>query len=168
MIHGRAPGTTVHLAWAVSFAAAALGVLVVATIQVVRFPSAFHHSKPGASAAQPAAEIPARAVLKAEIDRRWPEINAWGEALEREFRELQVEERALETLRYRIGSRRRQYHESFPPDAHADDQLDVLDYNHRMTVWRTRIGDYNTRLVEYRKAAADFDQLVQQYDSGGP
>ena len=95
MIHGQAPGTTVHLAWAVSFAAAALVVLVVATIQVARFPSAFHHSKPGVLAAQPAAEAPARAALRVEIDRRWREIKAWGEALEREFRELDLEERAL-------------------------------------------------------------------------
>ncbi len=168
MIHGRAPGTTVHLAWAVSFAAAALGVLLVATIQVARFPSAFYRSKPGAVAAQPEPQTPARAALKAEIDRRWPEVNSWGQALEREFRELQVEERALEALRYRIESRRRQYREGFPPDAHADDQLDVLDYNHRTTVWRTRISDYDARLAEYRKAAAEFDQLVQQYDSDTP
>ncbi len=154
------------MAWTATFAVLTLGGVLVATLQVARFSSSVVYTRAGVSAAESAPQEPGRAALKAQIDRRWPEIKASGEALMKEFRELQAEERALEALRYRIESRRRQYREGLPPDAHADDQLDVLDYNQRMTGWQTRINDYDTRLAEYRKAAAEFDQLMQQYDSG--
>ncbi len=155
------------MAWTATFAVLTLGGVFAATLQVARFSSAVFYTRAGASAAESVSQEPGRAALKAEIDRRWPEIRAWGEALEREHDELQAEERSLEILWYRIGSRRRRYPDGFPPDARADDQMDILNHNQRMTLLRTRIDSYNASLADYRRAAAEFDSLMRQYDSDG-
>ena len=168
VIHGWAPGTTGHVAWTATFAVLTLGGVFAATLQVARFSSSASHTRVGASAVESAAQEPTRVALKAEIDRRWPEIKAWGEALERDHDDLLTEERALDILWYRIESRRRRYPDGFPADAQADDQMNVLNYNQRMTLLRTRIDSYSASLIDYRRAAAEFGSLLQQYDSGNP
>ncbi len=94
-----------------------------------------------------------------------PRAPSGGQVVESASRALDAEGLELEALRYRIESRRRQHAEGFSSEAQADDHLDVMNYNHRQAVLRTRIVDYNAKAAELRRAIEQFNELVRRHNA---
>jgi len=101
--------------------------------------------------------------LPPEIQRWRAELQATGKVLEDEHSALDAEQTDLDRLGEQIESRRRQYKEQgFSPAARADDQLDVMNYNHRLRLLRERVASYNSRLAAYRQAVSEYDAHLRQ------
>ncbi|HET8679885.1 MAG TPA: hypothetical protein VFM39_07165 [bacterium] len=98
-----------------------------------------------------------------------PEIQRWrrhllntGEALKDERRAIEAEQRDLDRLRERIQGRRRHYREhGFSPAARADDQIDVMNYTHRLRALHERITAYDARLSAFRQALSEYTAHLQ-------
>ena len=93
-----------------------------------------------------------------------PQIQRWrqqlldmSEALKDERSAIDAEQRDLDRLRERIQGRRRHHREhGFSPAARADDQLDVMNYNHRLRALHERITAYDARLGAFRQGLAEY------------
>jgi len=92
-----------------------------------------------------------------DVRRRRAELMAVGEDLERERAALEKEKRELAALRDSITRRRQQFPDGMPPAPAADDQFDVMVYNHRIESFQANITDFNTRTARYR---ADLDEFM--------
>lgn len=92
-----------------------------------------------------------------EMRRRRAELVAIGEDLQRERDSLEREKRELAAFRESIERRRRQFPEGIPPAPAADDQFDVMVYNHRLERLHANIAEFNTRAARYR---ADIDAFM--------
>jgi hypothetical protein len=82
--------------------------------------------------------------------RRRAELMAVGEALEEERAALEREKRDLAALRDSIKRRRQQFPDGMPPAPAADDQFDVMVYNHRLETLHANIAGFNARTARYR------------------
>lgn len=91
------------------------------------------------------------------VRRRRAELMAVGEDLERGRETLQREKRELAALRDNITRRRQQFPDGMPPAPAADDQFDVMVYNHRIESLQANITDFNARTARYR---ADIDEFM--------
>jgi hypothetical protein len=101
----------------------------------------------------------ARPATSEDMNRRRAELMAIGQSIEQERVAIEDEKREVQTLRRRIESRRRQYPGVMPPAPATDDQFDVTNYNHRMTILDARVADYNARLARFRQDLAVFEAL---------
>ncbi len=111
------------------------------------------------AAPDPSAAPVIRPVTSAELDGRRAELMAGGQSLERERLAIQEERQELQSLGHRIDRRWRQFPDGLPPGPAADDQFDVMNYNHRMQGLDVRIIDYNARVARYRQAVTEFEML---------
>lgn len=91
-----------------------------------------------------------------EVRRRRAELMAVGEALEQERAALEREKRDLASLRDSIKRRRQQFPDGMPPAPAADDQFDVMVYNHRIETLHANIADFNARTARYRADIEEF------------
>ncbi len=119
----------------------------------------------GGPASATASSADDRSSLGEEIGRRRPGLKAIEEALAQERRALEAEKDTLAQLRHRIENRRRQFRGGMPSGIAARDQSDVAEYNHRLTVQRTRIAGYTARVAEHRKAIQVFIDLLHKYNT---
>jgi len=143
-----------------SRAATSLILLVVFTVGIMAWSVALGRLKfrgaPDQAEGSPVRVAAPRPGEPDEVRRRRAELMAVGEDLEQERQTLEREKRDLAALRDSIKRRRRQFPDGMPPAPAADDQFDVMVYNHRLETLHANIADFNARTARYRADIEDY------------